>query len=102
MKIAQHAQGGVAGAEIIQCDTDPHLLQMMQDAECQLLVHDKRRLGDLKLQQADRIGGTHQDLADFFDKATMTQLHRRDIDRNFSVETLFQRFVTHLLQHPVA
>ena len=101
MKIAQHAQGGVTGAKVIQRNTDPHFLQMMQNAERQLFIDHKRRFGDLKLQQTDRVGGTHQDLADFFDKATMAQLHRRDIDRNFSVQTIFQRFVTHLLEHPV-
>lgn len=98
MEIAQHAQGGVAGTEVIECDADPHFLQMMQDAKGQLLIDDERRLRHFKLKQADRIGGTHQDLADFFDKAAVTQLHRRDIDRNFSVETLSQRFVTHLLR----
>lgn len=65
MKIAQHAQGGVTGAKVIQRNTDPHFLQMMQNAERQLFIDHKRRFGDLKLQQTDRVGGTHQDLADF-------------------------------------
>src|SRR6516165_2381224 len=76
----QVRQDGVAGAEVVDGDLDPHLLQLRKGSASGVDVANQCALGDL---QAHRVGVDVElvdDVRDGADETGDDQLTRRDID----------------------
>ena len=80
MELLQVGQAGVAGAEIVEGDPDPEILDPAENFLRPLVIVEQDILGHLELEQGGREAGVAQDRLDRRREIAGLQLRGRQID----------------------
>src|SRR3954447_1518280 len=101
-EIVQIAEARVAGAEIVQRDSDADRVQLRQHVMRQLSVAQQRGLGDFDLEAMRWQSGNLQRVTDLAQHVALMELLRREIHRDADAFRPFHAFHAGFAQNPAA
>ena len=101
-KTLQIAERGIAGAEIVERDSDADAAKLMQNGKRCFVVANEHGLRDLQFEPARRQAGRRQCRDDLQGQRAAAKLHRRDVDREVDVVGPCRGLRAGRRQHPFA
>src|ERR1019366_9633092 len=102
LEAAQVADAGIAGTEIVQRNSDPKLMQLIENPDVVIGSFKQNRFGDLQLKSRCRQTRRRQCVHHRRYQIALRELHRRQVDRNGDIVRPAHRFGARFPQRPLA